>query len=510
MRYHGEGLYQWDTWCHVGPDGLVHAFYLQQARPGGTRSAQDADSLGHAVSRNLIDWEEQPPVLPPAPAGEPGDLVNWTGSTIRAHDRFHLFYTIRSSATQGRVQSIGLASSDDLWTWTKHPDNPVLTPDGRWYTTEAEPGPNGVVDCRDLMVVKHPSSPGWFGVFATRVAGSGPSVPDTVDPDELPRGAAFGGAYSEDLVHWEQTGPVFRSTRDAYAIVEMPDLFELGGRWYLTFLEDNAYGNRDVLGEPEISSGTRFAVADRIEGPYVEPDDNVLLASRGFNGISCRTVMFRDRLHVTYTSCERELENETKPTFGALSLPKELRLVGGRPRLVFAEIVRERVTGTLIAPGQEPVPAEHHGTHESRGRWVRESGRWLGTIGTAWARRSFGPPAGDVIASVSLRLDHGVAAGLLVRQTGNRGLVALLDAERQQVALCTVPRFQVVDARRWSVERGREYHLRVVGNGEFIEVFLDDELVLQSVWYGARSGAVGLLVDRGRAEFCDLELQTLD
>ena len=143
--------------------------------------------------------------------------------------------------------------------------------------------------------------------------------------DELPRGAVFGGAYSEDLVHWEQTGPVFRSDRDAYSIVEMPDLFELDGRWYLTFLEDNAYGNRDVLGEPELSCGTRYAVADRIEGPYVEPADNILLASRGFNGISCRTVLFRDRLHVTYTSCERELENETKPTFGVLSLPKELR-----------------------------------------------------------------------------------------------------------------------------------------------------------------------------------------
>src|SRR4029078_6175615 len=104
------------------------------------------------------------------------------------------------------------------------------------------------------------------------------------------------------------TGPVFRSPQDAYSIVEMPDLFELDGRWYLTFLEDNAYGNRDVLGQPEISSATRYAVAARIEGPYLEPRDNVLLASRGFNGIGCRTVRFRDRLHVTYTSCERELQ----------------------------------------------------------------------------------------------------------------------------------------------------------------------------------------------------------
>ncbi len=353
------------------------------------------------------------------------------------------------------------------------------------------------------MVVKHPSRPGWFGVFATRSAAS----PGT---DELPRDAVFGGAYSEDLMHWEQSGPVFRSARDAYSIVEMPDLFELDGRWYLTFLEDNAYGNRDVLGEPELSCGTRYAVADRIEGPYEEPADNILLASRGFNGISCRTVLFRDRLHVTYTSCERELENETKPTFGVLSLPKELRLVDGRLRLCYAAIVQEKVAATLIAPGQEPEPVEHHGMHESRGRWTQASGRWVGTVDTAWARRSFAPTASNVIASVTVRLDDGVAAGLLVRQVGNRGAVALLDARRQQVALCAVPRFQVIDARPWPIERGRAYRVRVVGNGEFVEVFLDDELVLQTVWYGSGRGDVGLLVDRGRAEFRDLELLSLD
>ena len=62
-------------------------------------------------------------------------------------------------------------------------------------------------------------------------------------------------------MHWEQTAPVFRSSRDAYSIVEMPDLFELDGRWYLTWLEDNAYGNRDVLGDAELSS--RDAVRGR-------------------------------------------------------------------------------------------------------------------------------------------------------------------------------------------------------------------------------------------------------
>jgi hypothetical protein len=46
----------------------------------------------------------------------------------------------------------------------------------------------------------------------------------------------------------------------------------------------------------------------------------------------------------------------------------------------------------------------------------------------------------------------------------------------------------------------------VVGNGEFVEVFVDDVLVLQLVWYGERSGHLGLLVDRGEATFENLEV----
>jgi hypothetical protein len=48
-----------------------------------------------------------------------------------------------------------------------------------------------------------------------------------------------------------------------------------------------------------------------------------------------------------------------------------------------------------------------------------------------------------------------------------------------------------------------------VGNGEFVEVFVDEVLVLQLVWYGERSGHVGLLVDRGQATFENLEVLAL-
>lgn len=490
MRFHGEGMYQWDTW-YFATDDEVHAFYLQQLRPNSDRTQWDADSIGHAVSRNLVDWEELPPVVPPAEPGSEGDLVNWTGSTVEMDGTYYLFYTIRSSSSDAREQTIGLATSPDLYSWTKHPANPVLTPDPRWYNTVDAPGPAGVVDCRDLMVVKHPSRPGWFGVFATRI--------NTQEPAE---GAVFAGAYSEDLVHWEQTPPVLRSAENKWTIVEMPDLFEFEGRWYLTWLEDNNYGNREVLGDYHLSSGTLYAVSDVVEGPYVAPDGNVILASMGFNGISCRTVVFRGVTYVLYTSCERENENELKPTFGVLSLPKEVRVVDGRLRAVFAPLVLEELgAGLIIDPEALPALETAHTTHETRVDWTPLDGGRRAAVRTAWARETYAPVATDFYAEMSVTLEEGVAAGTVVRQDGTKGGVALLDVEKQRVMFCTIGRFQVVDMRELELVHGRTYRLAVVGNGEFIEVYVDDVLTLQFVWYGPRHGRLGMLVDRGTATF---------
>lgn len=492
MNYHGRGMYQWDTWyCKRKDTEEVHAFYLQELRPGSERTRREADSLGHAVSRNLIDWEELPPAIEPAEPGEPGDLTAWTGSTVEHDGRYYMYYTIRSSASGGKVQAIGLAVSDDLTTWRKREDNPVLTPDPRWYNTEERPSPNGIVDCRDLMVVKHDRRPGWFGVFATRIP-----------TEELPEGSVFAGAYSEDLVHWEQTPPVFQSPDNRYSIVEMPDLFEIDGRWYLTFLEDTAYGNREVLGDLHLTCGTRYAVADRLEGPYVEPEDNLLIASMGFNGISCRTVDFKGKKYMLYTSNERTNESEFKHTFGSLSLPKEIRLVDGKLRACYADLVDGKLGRRLIEKGVLPEGISLRNDHETMGRWSVDGTAATGSVRTAWCRYSFAPSGSSFVYEAELSLSAGVAAGLVFRQGENKsGLVALLDYKRQEVMLCTVPRFQIADRRAVALEYDCTYQVKVVANGPFIEVYIDEVLYLQLVSYYADEGRFGLLLDRAEGRF---------
>ena len=90
-------------------------------------------SIGHAVSHDLRSWRVLPDALHPGPEGSWDDLATWTGSAIGHDGRWYMLYTGINRREQGLIQRIGLAVSDDLVSWEKHPENPVLEADPRWY-----------------------------------------------------------------------------------------------------------------------------------------------------------------------------------------------------------------------------------------------------------------------------------------------------------------------------------------------------------------------------------------
>lgn len=160
----------WDTW-HIEHEGRAHMIYLQRLAPGSTRPELEADSLGHAVSDDLLHWTELAPALGPGPKGGLEDMQPWTGSLIKHDGRIHLFYTMRNTQTAGAQQRIGLATSRDMMTWQRHPGNPIIEPDPRWYVSIGKPDPGGVVDCRDLIVLPDPEGRGFIGFFSVRTPG---------------------------------------------------------------------------------------------------------------------------------------------------------------------------------------------------------------------------------------------------------------------------------------------------------------------------------------------------
>ena len=195
--------------------------------------------------------------MPVGPAGDWDDLATWTGSVIAHPDGgWAMLYTGVSSRESGLVQRIGLALSPDLHTWSKHPANPVIEADARWYE---------MLDTeiwfdqawRDPWVVQDPAT-GLFHAFITARTQHG-------DPA---RRGVIGHATSTDLVTWDVEGPI--SAPAGFGYMEIPQVFNAAGRWHVLFSAP-AWAQQ-ARNRPNCT-GTFHAVADELTGPYneVEP-----------------------------------------------------------------------------------------------------------------------------------------------------------------------------------------------------------------------------------------------
>lgn len=499
MNYHPKGMSMWDTW-YLNHDGEVHAFHLQVLAPESERTLREAYGIGHAVSRNLLDWKELPNALEPGEAGSGEDLNLFTGCAFEKDGTCYLYYTQRDSRNEGRIQRIALATSKDFYHFEKYPENPVINPDPRYFCTEESPALWGIVDCRDLVVVENTEDPGYYGFYAARMPA-----------EEMPEGAAIACVYSEDLVHWSHMGPVFATKR--HTIIEVPDVFYMEGRWYMTLLVSNGYGSRDLFEEEELTAGTIYAVSDNVAGPYVEEPDNVVLGSRLSNGITCRSLMFQGKRYVLYTMMERLGHNDSgTPSPGLLSIPKEYRIVDGKLRACYADLIEEKCSENLITEETLNRPLEGYRVlYETMAKWKISDGKVTGTIRTCWNRYQLDVRKETFVYSLNVCVKKGAAAGVVFKQSdGYSGYGVFLDYKWQKLIFCRMPGIEIIDCRKCSLEYGRNYHLRVVCLGNHYEVYVDDVLYIQCVSYLFRDGVMGLFLDRAQAEFSDIEIRELD
>jgi len=496
VNYRPKDMLMWDAWYWNTGDE-IHAFHLQQAAPGSAKTVKEIHSIGHAVSKDLIRWEERPLALSPGEPGALDDMEIFTGCTYEKDGLYYLFYTMKSSREQGAVQRIAVATSTDLEHWKKYPENPVLTPDPRWYHTASSPALYGLVDCRDLCIVKDPDGEGYYGFYAARVPA-----------EEMPEGAVIACCYSKDLIHWEQRGPAFES-KGKYTIVEVPTVVHLDGKWYMLLLCNNEYGNRDLFpGQPQLTMGTIYAVSDWVDGPYTEPEENILLASQTFNGISCRTVEFQGKQMLMYTSASRTGASDAGDNMmGVLSTPKELIAKNGRLYAKYSPLIETALGEKVLDEALLDKPVECRLMYQTPGQWKLENGKVYGSVRTAWARYTFPARARSFIYNAKVTVNKGVGAGLAFKEAdhGYGGGIFMLDYEKGMVQLLRIPQLNVVDSRKADLKYGQTYSLKVISKDKYLEFYLDGMLIMQCVFYAAREGLMGLVVDRGEAVFEDID-----
>ncbi len=500
MHYSPPGRYIWDAWYMPRYDE-VHAFFLQARRSDGLSDGDEA-CIGHAVTTDLLHWQSCDHAIGPDADNPMDDGQPWTGCTIWHDGRAWLFYTMRGSASQLREQHIGLAWSFDMKHWSRYPGNPVLTPDPQWYATLEAPVP-GVLDCRDMQIIRDTVRERWLGFFATRIPGR-----------ELPETAAIGCAWSHDLIHWQQLPPAF--VPGNMACVEVPDVFEINGVWYMTCLTGHIYGNRDIFTDPNLAHGTIYASAERPEGPYQAPTgDNALLGARYTSPISCRSVLFHGERYMLYTDRERSPRCDTgNLTFGTLTTPKRIHAYQtGKLELRYSNLIEACSTGDWLTPESWGIDDPHPWGQI----WPLPSCTWRikseesdafsdivvhGTCRTGWGVLPAHCPLSDGIIECDIQADRCASAGILVHAVNHmQGAVVCIDRERCEVMYTDAPRFEFTESRRTDIPANGWRHLRVVLYQEHVEVYLDDSLRLTFTRYTGIGGDVGLFVDRGHAVF---------
>ena len=279
----------WDHW-YAQVDGEYHLFFLWAKRgPDGPDARHFQAAVGHAVSTDLVNWRRVAEALARSEPPAFDDLATWTGSVVRHPDgRWYLFYTGATMGADGRnAQSVGLATSPDLLTWTKRPEA-VLQPDPAWYET-LETSHWQDQAFRDPWVLADPQGNGWHMLITAR-ANHGAT---------FDRGVV-GHAWSADLDSWGLRPPLSAPVEGGFGQLEVIQVEVIDGRPVMIFscLAEHAAPARRGNG-----GGIWAAPAASLLGPFdiagaYQLTDDQLYAGRLIRGPGGRWLFtaFRQRL----------------------------------------------------------------------------------------------------------------------------------------------------------------------------------------------------------------------
>ena len=303
LKYHFEPKKGWMN----DPNGLIffrgryHAFF--QHNPHA--AVWGPMHWGHAVSDDLIRWEELPIALyPDQPYEDNGGC--FSGSAIEKDGKLYLFYTSVSKAL-GQTQSVAI--SEDGLNFTKYAGNPLIK----------APPTDGSADFRDPKVTL------IDGVYYM-VCGSG--------RDGAGKILLF---RSDDLFDWKYVGVLFEGAEYG-RVLECPDFFKLGDRYVLMFsqMELKTHSSVFAVGDFDGSRFTPSAVGRPEAGPHFYAPQSFWDGKR--------------RIVVGWMySWDKPVPPDNTYT-GAFSLPRELHITDGDRVLLTPVSEAER----LLTPG-DPI-----------------------------------------------------------------------------------------------------------------------------------------------------------
>lgn len=123
-----EGRYVNDH-CFVSKDDKIHLFYIDGEIGKGPYVLGNETIIGHAVSNDLLQWEECEPALIRDEMLEFEERGIFAPYIIKKGELYYMFYT---SHNMQAAQFICMAVSKDLFEWTRFANNPLFYPSSTW------------------------------------------------------------------------------------------------------------------------------------------------------------------------------------------------------------------------------------------------------------------------------------------------------------------------------------------------------------------------------------------
>lgn len=288
------------------PNGLVfyageyHLFY--QFYPDDT--VWGPMHWGHAVSRDLVNWQHLPIALFPDELGyifSGSGVIDWHNRAGLGEEAMILFFTHHHPDTRDQRQSLAY-STDNGRSWTKYAGNPII------------PTPAHLRDFRDPKVI-------WYQAEG----GAGHWVMSLAANDQI----LF--YTSDNLIDWQENGRFSHPQSAATGLWETPDLFQLPvagcseSRWVLAIGLDNRM--------PGGRSGTRYFIGTFDGHTFTcdQPGDCVFWADFGADFYAAQS--WHDapdgrRIWLAWMNNWRYAAAiPTSAWRGDLSIPRELELV---------------------------------------------------------------------------------------------------------------------------------------------------------------------------------------
>ena len=435
-----QDAYVGDTMPFVTDDGTLELYYLYDTDHNG----QGYHPIYKYSTKDLCSYEDHGKVLDFGQLSDPDPAIG-TGSVMQDQDGlYHLFYTGHNDTGNGGKgkECVMHATSTDRENWVKIPEDTFYSPDN--YSKD---------DFRDPEVFWVDEEQCYWLLIAAR---------------ENIEGGVVAKYTSTDLKNWEFQGPIFAP--HAQYMLECPDLFRMGDKWYLTYSWDCV---------------TYYAMSDSMYGPFTAPEDNVL-DGNGFIFYAAKTA----ELNGTRYLCG---------WLGRAGFTVDAGVYQWAGSVLNHQLL-QRPDGTLGV--REPETFAGYFTSEKPFQAVQKEGKAKiknNTISLTASEGNYsladmGTRAPTMMLECDVTLDQDGRAGFAFGGEGYE--------------IADLSKFEPVAYTRFDFTQQDVHHVKLVCENEIVILYIDDTKALSSrIMHSVDGAHIGVFSDGCNAEFSNLTIK---